>query len=233
MPFNPVAADEAVAFGRNGTLPFQIDGQAFHLVGSLLHGRIVVGDGECGHQAVESRNGFAQLLLQTDGIVLGQSGQIDVGAARIAIVVASHGVHAVAHRVDALFDLQHVFRLRHVGQQLLVHHAEIAVEVDDELLIVESFAVIGYAGLQTADVLCLQVFELLTVPEVELEVHLVGRNLHASGVGQHDLCPIEALVGFVDDNLIKHSGFGIFLLHIQVDVGHTAIEHAFGNFNRR
>ena len=157
---------------------------------------------------------------------------MDVGAACIAIVVASHGVHAVLHGVDTLFDLYHVLRLRHVGQKLLVHHIEIAVEVDDELLVVEGFAVVGYTGLQAADVLCLQVFELLTVPEVELEVHFVCRHLHAAGIGQHDLCTVEALVSLVDDNLIKHAGLCIFLLHIQVDIGYAAVEHPFGDFHR-
>ena len=61
---------------------------------------------------------------------------------------------------------------------------------------------------------------------------VVGHH-HFPRVGQHNLCAVEALVRFVDDELVEHARFGILLLHEKVDVGHAVVEHALGNLDRR
>ena len=54
-----------------------------------------------------------------------------------------------------------------------------------------------------------------------------------SGIGQHNLCLVESLVGLVDDDIVEHAGLGIFLLYIKVDIGDAVVEDAFGDFHRR
>ena len=64
-------------------------------------------------------------------------------------------------------------------------------------------------------------------------MEFVGGHRHMSGIGQHNLCLVESLVGLVDDDIVEHAGLGIFLLYIKVDIGDAVVEDAFGDFHRR
>ena len=136
--------------------------------------------------------------------------------------------------VDTVHNLLHVLCLRHTAQHFFIHEVEIAVEVDEQLFVLKSFTVVGLLGSiahHGASAGCLQGLELFATPQVEFQVHFVAGHFQSRRVGQHDLGFFKSLVGFINNHLIEHACFGIFLLYEQVDIWHAIIEHAFGNFD--
>ena len=79
----------------------------------------------------------------------------------------------------------------------------------------------------------MQVFKLLSVEHRQLEKVLVGGGLKFGRVCHYYLGVFYASVNLVDDDIIEHSGRGIFALHVEVHVGNAVVEYAFGNFERR
>ena len=80
------------------------------------------------------------------------------------------GVHV--ERVDGERYLAHVLDVRTLVQEISVHHFEIAVESDERMFFSERFPAVG--DVSRDDRLRPQVFELLSVVEVQEEVFLVG-----------------------------------------------------------
>ena len=110
-----------------------------------------------------------ELLYEAHAVGLRQGGGAKVEAARIGIVEAAYGVLLVLHGVNAMLDLAHRLGCGHVAEQVLVEHVEVGVEVDNELLVAEGFAVEGLVrvvGHHLRATRLLQVFALLTVPQV-------------------------------------------------------------------
>ena len=102
------------------------------------------------------------------------------------------------------------------------------------MLVAKGLAVEGHGGFpQRGPALRLQVLKLLAAPQVERQVHLVGRHLQSARIGQHNLRAVEALVRLVDNELVEHTRLHVLLLHVDVHVGHTVVEHALGNLHRR
>ena len=131
-----------------------------------------------------------------------------------------------------MLDLRHVLGRGHTREQVLVEHIEIAVEVYEQFLVLERFAVVGRIGTaRRRSTARLQVLELLAAPERELEVQLVARHLHAPRVGQHDLRLLETLVGLVDNHAVEHARFGVLLFNVKVHVGHATVKSALGDFH--
>ena len=152
----------------------------------------------------------------------------------IVVVRSAQTVHHKIHRVYTLLNLAHVFRLGHVAERLSVHHAKVGVEVNDELLIVKTFAVVRHIGslLQAQTTLSLQTFKLLTLPKFQEEVHLICRHFQLTRVSQHNLRTVKTAVGLVDNHVVEHPRFSRLTLHEEVYFRHPIVKLPLGNLKR-
>ena len=142
----------------------------------------------------------------------------------------ARAVYRVAHRVDAVLYLVQVFCLGVVREEVGIHQVEVGIEGNHVNLLDERLAHVGHVGAQHGALLGIHVAEAFAAPERELQVHLVGRALHASAVGQHDLDVVVAAGVRVDHHAVEHARLGVLVLHEEVVARNLAVEDAFGDF---
>ena len=60
-------------------------------------------------------------------------------------------------------------------------------------------------------------------------MHLVAGGFQASRIGQHNVGTTGSVLQVVDNHVVQHARFLVFVLHIQVDVVNAIVEHSLGN----
>ena len=128
-------------------------------------------------------------------------------------------------------DLRHILGIRSTIQIASVDHFKSAVEVYDNLFFAKQFPSIGHVV--TSDILRFEILELLSVVKVEQQVLLILRSFDLSFLRPDDVRILKAFGKVVDQDIGHHTGFFIFMLHIDVVSFDLRIEHPFGDIQLR
>ena len=92
------------------------------------------------------------------------------------------------------------------------------------MLLLEALAPVGHALL--TDRLRAQVLELLPIEEVQVEVLLVGCELHAGRVAVDDLGVVESVLEVVYQHIVEHARITVFVPHVEVVSRYLVVECA-------
>ena len=218
-------------------LPVELGRQRLQAGGGLLSGGLQAILGSLFDDLVDAERMLPEVLDGAQRVGLGPrgSGGEVLPLERFFEIAQRGGVEHVVHRVDVVDNLAHVLGLRHRPELVGIELGEVGVEVDEDLLVGKGFAVVGLALWveHVASIVGFEALKLFAGPEGEAEVELVGRHFEAGGVGQHDLCAVETLVGLVDDGVVEHPRLGVLPFHVDVGVGDTVVEDALGDLHRR
>ena len=117
-------------------------------------------------------------FLYLEGVLVVEHRCLIGGLHGLVVVGTPHAVVLHRHRVDARLQHPHILAVRLVAHDARIHHVEVGVKLDDGMFLAEGFAPVGHVAL--VHVLRLQVLELLSAEEVQIEVLLVGGHLQAA-----------------------------------------------------
>ena len=152
-----------------------------------------------------------------------------VAAARVFVEHAPDAVVDMVQRIHVVGYLLQALAAGIVRERGGICHAEVAVEVEHNLLGHKRLPAVGH-GRAAGQLLRLHVLEPLSAPQREQQVLLLGRRLHHARVGQNDGGVLVALGHAVNHDAVQLARVHVFLLHVDVAVGDSVVEHALGNF---
>ena len=95
------------------------------------------------------------------------------------------------------------------------------------MLFLEGFSSVRHVS--GDDRLRAEVFKLFSVVEMQEEVLLVGRQFQLSLFRPDDVRVFESVGKVVDEHVFQHSGFAVFVLHVNVVAFDVAVENPFRN----